>query len=68
MELQLVAQEFSLSPSLREHLERRVRFAFARARSKAVRIVVRLRDLNGPRGGRDKVCQVSRPGMAGRKW
>lgn len=59
MELQLVAQEFSLSPSLREHLERRVRFAFARARSKAVRIVVRLRDLNGPRGGPDKVCQVS---------
>jgi ribosome-associated translation inhibitor RaiA len=59
MELQLVAQEFSLSPSLREHLERRIRFAFSKARSKAVRIVVRLRDLNGPRGGRDKVCQVS---------
>jgi len=59
MEVQMVATEFSLTPSLREHLERRLRLAFARASSKVARIVVRLRDLNGPRGGRDKVCQVS---------
>ncbi|TFV95479.1 HPF/RaiA family ribosome-associated protein [Oxalobacteraceae bacterium OM1] len=59
MDVQLVAQEFSFTPSLREHLERRLASAFARTRNRIGRIVVRLRDLNGPRGGRDKLCQVS---------
>lgn len=59
MDVQMVAKEFSLSPSLREHIARRLRFAFARTQHKVGRIIIRLRDLNGPRGGRDKVCQVS---------
>lgn len=59
MDVQMVAKEFSLSPSLREHIVRRLNSAFARARHKVGRIVIRLRDLNGPRGGRDKVCQVT---------
>lgn len=59
MEVQMVAKEFSLTPSLQHHLERQVGFAFGRARSRVARIVVRLRDLNGPRGGADKLCQVS---------
>ncbi|GAA4015904.1 HPF/RaiA family ribosome-associated protein [Actimicrobium antarcticum] len=68
MDVQMVAQEFSLTPSLRQHLERRLAFAFSHASRHVMRIVVRLRDLNGPRGGRDMVCQISvtmpgRPGM-----
>lgn len=59
MDVQMVAQEFSLTPSLRGHLLRRLRVAFARAQDRAIRVVVRLRDLNGPRGGHDKLCQVS---------
>lgn len=59
MDVQMFAQEFTLTPSLQDHLEHRLRFAFARTRSHVARIVVRLRDLNEPRGGRDKVCQVS---------
>ncbi len=59
MNVHMVAQEFFLTPSLREHLDRRLRFAFSGARDRIARIVVRLRDLNGPRGGRDKLCQVS---------
>lgn len=59
MDVQMVAQEFPLTPSLREHLRRRLRFAFFRTRDRVMRVVVRLRDLNGPRGGQDKVCQVS---------
>lgn len=59
MDVQMFAQEFALTPSLRDHLEHRLRFAFARTRNQIGRIVVRLRDLNGPRGGRDKVCQVN---------
>lgn len=59
MDVQMVAKEFSLSPSLREHIVRRLNFAFARTHHKVGRIIIRLRDLNGPRGGRDKVCQVN---------
>lgn len=59
MDVQMVAKEFSLSPSLREHIGRRLNSAFAKARHKVGRIIIRLRDLNGPRGGRDKVCQVT---------
>jgi ribosome-associated translation inhibitor RaiA len=59
MEVRMLAQDFMLTPSLREHLERRLRTGFAGMRGRIGSIVVRLRDLNGPRGGRDKVCQVS---------
>jgi putative sigma-54 modulation protein len=59
MNVQMVAKEFSLSASLQEHIARRLRFAFARTHHKVGRIIVRLRDLNGPRGGRDKACQIS---------
>ena len=59
MDVQMVAKEFSVSPSLREHIVRRLHFAFARTHHKVGRIIIRLRDLNGPRGGRDKVCQVN---------
>lgn len=59
MQVHMVAQEFSLTPSLREHLERRLRFSFSAVRDKISAIAVRLRDLNGPRGGRDMLCQVS---------
>lgn len=59
MEVQMVAKEFSLTPSMQHHLQKRLGFAFSHARSRVARIVVRLRDLNGPRGGADKLCQVS---------
>lgn len=59
MDVQTVALEFSLTPSLRDYLQRCLHFAFSRARSYVARIVVRLRDLNGPHGGRDKECQVN---------
>ena len=59
MNLQMVAQDFSLTPSLQNYLQRRISAAFARASSRVMRVVVRLRDLNGPRGGCDMVCQIS---------
>lgn len=59
MEVQMVAKEFSLTPSMQHHLQRRLGFAFSHVRSRVARIVVRLRVLNGPRGGADKLCQVS---------
>lgn len=59
MQVQLAANEFALTPSLRDFLEQRLRAAFGPARHKIAAIAVRLRDLNRPQGGRDMVCQVS---------
>lgn len=44
--------------ALRVQAESRVRFATQRLSSFVSRAVVRLKDLNGPRGGVDKLCQI----------
>jgi ribosomal subunit interface protein len=59
MQVHVVSPEFSITPSLREYLERRLHAAFAPVRGRIADVAVRLRDLNGPRGGRDMQCQVS---------
>jgi putative sigma-54 modulation protein len=43
---------------LREHIERRLRFALTRLRGQVQAVRVRLRDDNGPRGGLDKQVQL----------
>jgi ribosomal subunit interface protein len=59
MQIHVVSNEFSMTPFLREYLERRLQSAFSPVHRKMVNIAVRLRDLNGPRGGCDMLCQVS---------
>lgn len=49
---------FDLTDALREHVERRLRFAFDHSGQRIRRVLVRLSDVNGPRGGRDKRCQL----------
>lgn len=44
--------------TLRAHVERRARFAFARFADALGTVRVRLEDINGPRGGLDKRCVV----------
>lgn len=58
MHVHMVARDFQLTPLLRDYLERRLRFAFSPMLTRVGRIAVRLRDLNGPRGGRDMACRV----------
>jgi len=41
------------------YIEQRVRFAFDAFGDAPLRIRLRLRDLNGPKGGVDKSCQVT---------
>lgn len=46
------------SDALTAHAERRLAFALSRYASRIDRLVVRFSDLNGPKGGNDKVCQI----------
>jgi ribosome-associated translation inhibitor RaiA len=58
MHLTLKASGLSTGAALREHVERRVRFAVGRFGAGVSEVTVRLSDANGPRGGVDKVCQI----------
>lgn len=50
--------------ALRAHIERRIGFALARFSDGLGSVLVRLDDLNGPRGGIDKRCRVLLRGPA----
>jgi ribosomal subunit interface protein len=58
MQIHMMAMQFPITPSLRDYVERRLRFAMSPARHRIGDIAIRLRDLHGPRGGRDMQCQV----------
>ena len=58
MQIDIQAQSFALTHALRSYAQRRLRFALSRADNHVRRIVVRLSDINGPRGGEDKRCQL----------
>jgi ribosome-associated translation inhibitor RaiA len=58
MEVHLLAKPFPLTPALRSYAERRLRGALSFARDKVGDVVVRLGDINGPRGGQDMVCHI----------
>lgn len=58
MHIDIQTRHFSLTNALRDYTERRLRFALASVDNKVRRIVVRLSDINGPRGGADKRCHL----------
>ena len=58
MQIDVQALGFELTPALRLHTERRMLFALGRADAQVSHLSVRLSDLNGPRGGEDKCCQL----------
>ena len=58
MQLNIRANGFELTAGLREHAERRLRFALDWARHEVSKVSMSLSDINGPRGGNDKRCQV----------
>jgi len=58
MQIEIWGREVKVSERLREYIERRVRFALERLAMPIRKVHVQLRDLNGPRGGVDKSCQV----------
>ncbi len=58
MQIDIQARQFTLTDALREHAERRLRSALTCCNDHIQRIVMRLSDINGPRGGSDKRCHL----------
>ena len=59
MEIAIRAHHVGWNEELRQQIERSIEFAVDRHRSRIDRISVYVSDLNGPRGGGDKVCQMT---------
>ena len=58
MNFDIQSQGFPLTAALAEHSRRRLRFVLTRQSDRVQRVVVRLGDENGPRGGVDKFCRI----------
>ena len=66
MQIDIQARDFSLTEALRSHIDRRLGFALSNRDDHIQYVIVRLSDINGPRGGSDKCChiQVVLPGLS----
>ena len=49
---------FPMTDAIEDHVHKRLGFTLARGGNRIGRVVVRLSDLNGPRGGIDKRCRI----------
>jgi putative sigma-54 modulation protein len=58
MRIEVRGHGLELSPELKEHASRRIRFALSRYGDHVRLVRVRLEDTNGPRGGVDKECRL----------
>ena len=59
MNIEFRSQDFKMSEALKRYAERRLGFALRKFSKDIGRVTVRLSDLNGPRGGSDKRCQIT---------
>ena len=58
MEIEIRGRDFPFTEALADHARRRLAFAFSRFSASVRRVVLRLEDLNGPRGGEDMMCRI----------
>jgi ribosomal subunit interface protein len=58
MQIEIQARDFTLTEALGNYIEQRINFALSSRYDQIRRIRVRLLDINGPRGGIDKRCQI----------
>lgn len=59
MEVEVRIQDADLAEAVRTYAARRIRFALGRFASRVGRIVIRISDVNGTRGGVDQCCHIS---------
>ena len=58
MNVDIQSLGFPITAALSDHASRRLRFGLTRHSDRIQRVVVRLGDKNGPRGGVDKFCRI----------
>jgi ribosomal subunit interface protein len=58
MEIDIQAHNLPLTRDMREHIKRRLGFSLSTRYERIRRILVRVSDINGPRGGNDKRCLI----------
>lgn len=65
MKVEIRTQGLELTVDLRAHAEKRLQFGLDWARHDVRKVMLRFSDINGPRGGNDKRCQlrIPLPGM-----
>jgi ribosome-associated translation inhibitor RaiA len=59
MELSIRTRDVELTEALREQITRRLQFALDTFKDHVEDALVYLMDLNGPKGGVDKLCQIT---------
>ncbi len=58
MKVQVKARHFSLTKELKQYVKKRLKFALGTRYEQVKRVEVMLSDINGPKGGEDKRCQI----------
>ena len=61
MQIDIQSQGFTLTDGIRDHLMKRLACGLSHGDDHITRVNVRLSDINGPRGGRDKRCLIRIP-------
>jgi ribosomal subunit interface protein len=59
MQLDIQTNGFSLTDGIRNYATRRMQFALDRNDGQVMHVKLNLADINGPRGGVDKKCQIN---------
>jgi putative sigma-54 modulation protein len=58
MQVEIRSKDFPITPGIRSYTERRLGFALDRFAGRIQRAQVYVGDVNGPKGGRDKLCRI----------